>query len=253
MPQSAFYTATQEDSRPWRTDHDSRAATKDSDAVANAATIQTATRAKSPVSAIDSTPATPTLAPGATQQIATTTTPANQGVQLTYGVDKPAVATVSATGLITAVEGSAAASKVLTSNNTQVSDGDTVTIGSQVYRFKNTMAQAYDVKIGADADASLANLRAAINGTGTPGTEYFAGTVIHPNVSCGAVTAHAVTVTAKVKGAGGNSIAIAESAVTLSWAGAATLLSGGVGDTATVTVTCVHNGAIADTILVTVT
>ena len=253
MPQSAYYTATQEDSRAWRADHDSRAATKDSDAVASAAAIQTATRAKSPVSAIDVTPATPTLAPGATQQLSVATTPAGQGVQVTYSVDKPAVATVSATGLITAVEGSVAASKVLTSNNTNVSDNDTVTIGAIVYRFKNTMAQANDVKIGADADTSLANLRAAINGTGTPGTEYFAGTSASPVATCGAVTAHAVTVTAKVKGAGGNAIAIAESAVTLSWAGAAVFLSGGVGDTATVTATCVHNGAVTDTVAVTVT
>ena len=46
-----------------------------------------------------------------------------------------------------------AATGVLTSDGTNVSDGDTVTIGSTVYRFKNTMAAAYDVKIGANAAA----------------------------------------------------------------------------------------------------
>jgi hypothetical protein len=58
----------------------------------------------------------------------------------------------------------------------QPGDGDSLTFKSHTYRFKNTMLAANDVKIGADAATSYANLVAAFNGTGTPGVEYYAGT-----------------------------------------------------------------------------
>lgn len=45
-----------------------------------------------------------------------------------------------------AAAAAARAVTTLTSDNTDVADGDTVTIGSTVYRFKDTMTQAYDVK-----------------------------------------------------------------------------------------------------------
>jgi hypothetical protein len=70
---------------------------------------------------------------------------------------------------------------ILISDGTQPSDGDTVTIGSVTYRFKNTMAQAYDVQIGASLTATLTNLKAAINNDGTPGTDYGSGTVKNPD------------------------------------------------------------------------
>ncbi len=121
-----------------------------------------------------------------------------------------------------------AASKVLTSDNTELTDGDTVTIGTTVYRFKDTMAQAYDVKRnGTTADTTMGNLIKAINGTGTPGTEYFAGTVAHPTVSAGALAAHAFTATARTAGSAGNAILLAEASTHLSWASGAVLLSGG--------------------------
>lgn len=126
------------------------------------------------------------------------------------------------------LSGSAAAAYAvgtLTSTGVNVSDGDTVTIGSTVYRFKNTMAQAYDVKIGADAATSLANLKKAINATGTAGVEYYTGTLVHPSVNAGTLTSTTLAVAANVKGTAGNSIASTEAAVTLSW-GAATLASG---------------------------
>lgn len=130
---------------------------------------------------------------------------------------------------VTAAEGTdVAAALTLTSDNTELTDGDTVTIGSTVYRFKDTMAQAYDVqRHGTTADTTLANLRAAINASGTAGTEYFAGTLIHPTVSCGAVTSHAVIATAKTAGAAGNLIATAEGSTHLSWTGGGLFLTGG--------------------------
>lgn len=63
------------------------------------------------------------------------------------------------------------------------SNNETVTIGSIVYRFRNTLAQAYDVKIGGSTAATLDNLKAAINASGTAGTEYYAGTFAHPQVT----------------------------------------------------------------------
>lgn len=120
------------------------------------------------------------------------------------------------------------ASGVLTSNQTNPSDGQIVTIGSKVYRFKTTMAQAYDVKLHASVAATtLDNLVKAINGTGTAGTEYFAGTEAHPLVTAGDVSSHTVTVTARNIGYAGNSIVTTDNSATLSW-GAGTLV-GGVG------------------------
>lgn len=125
-----------------------------------------------------------------------------------------------------------AATKVLTSTGTEVADGDTVTIGTTVYRFKSTMGAAYDVKRdGTTADTTMGNLIKAINASGTPGTHYYAGTLIHPSVSAGELTNHAFTATAKVKGIAGNLIAIAETSDQLSWAGGATTLSGGIDGT----------------------
>ena len=123
-------------------------------------------------------------------------------------------------------EGTVAATGTITSDNTNVSDADTVTIGSTVYRFKNTLAAAYDVKIGASADATLLNLIKAINASGTAGTEYYTGTAAHPLVTAAtSVTAHAFAVTARAKGTAGNSIASTETSSHLSW-GAATLAGG---------------------------
>lgn len=125
-----------------------------------------------------------------------------------------------------------AATGVLTSDNTDVADGDTVTIGSVTYRFKDTMAQINDVKRhGTTADTTLANLVAAINGSGTPGTEYFTGTVQNPDFSSSTVSAHAITVTARVKGVAANSLAKTETSSHLDWDGAGAVFTGGVDGT----------------------
>jgi len=61
----------------------------------------------------------------------------------------------------------------------------TVNLGNRVYTFKTTLSTgptvAYEVLIGADQDTALTNLGAAINGTGTEGTDYGTGTVPHPD------------------------------------------------------------------------
>ena len=60
----------------------------------------------------------------------------------------------------------AVAFSTLTSSGVQVTAGDTVTIGGQVYTFRaalTTAATANEVKIGSDAEHTLINLKAAIN------------------------------------------------------------------------------------------
>lgn len=121
---------------------------------------------------------------------------------------------------------SVAATGTLTSNNTNVSAGATVTIGSKTYTFRAALTPIEgEVLIGADADASLLNLIRAINHSGTAGTDYSA-TAAHPTVTAAtSVTSHAFAVTAATAGTAGNAIATTETSVTLSF-GAATLTGG---------------------------
>ena len=119
------------------------------------------------------------------------------------------------------------ASRILTSTGTQVTANDTVTLDTTVYKFVVSPSAAFDVDIGANAQGSIDNLIKAINLTGVAGTDYGTATTIHPTVDAGSGGALKMLVFAKRAGISGNAIAIAEAAVTLSWAGAATFLGGG--------------------------
>lgn len=104
---------------------------------------------------------------------------------------------------------------------------ETITIGNKVYTLKAAPTTvANEVKIGASAAATAANLIAAINLTGTPGTDYGSLTTKHTQVSAaqGSTTAK-VKVTALAAGDEGNAIATTETGTNLSWA-AATLTLG---------------------------
>lgn len=147
-----------------------------------------------------------------TEEVNLTWTPP---VILTQPADATCAGTAAATGTLTG------------SGSTNVSDGDVVTIGTQVYRFKTTMAQAFDVQIGGsgNSDTSLNNLIDAINLTGTSGTNWFAGTTQNTKVTAGALSAHAFAVTAISQGLQGNTVATTKTSAVLSW-GAATLTGG---------------------------
>jgi hypothetical protein len=73
----------------------------------------------------------------------------------------------TATALKAAVEADVrvGASAVLTSTNVEVADGDTVTINDKTYRFKDTMALAYDVKRSGNATVAAF---ATLSSDGTP-------------------------------------------------------------------------------------
>lgn len=75
----------------------------------------------------------------------------------------------------------------ISTNGSNPADGDTVTVRDKTYRFKNTMAAANDIKIGANIDATLLSLVHAVNGTGTVGTDYFTGTTKPTSVQAGYV------------------------------------------------------------------
>ncbi len=128
----------------------------------------------------------------------------------------------------------------LTSDATNVSDGETVVVGatggtSITYRFKDTMAQAYDVKIGASASATLDNLKKAINASGTSGTEYYAGTLVNPDIIAYTKTATTLKVGFRTLGTEGNAYTTTETSAHLSWGGA-TLATGVATTNATITI-----------------
>lgn len=102
----------------------------------------------------------------------------------------------------------------------------TVTIGSRTYTFKTSLTGSADeVLIGADLTASMLNLKKAINGEATAGTNYGTGTVAHADVDCTGSTATTCSLRAKVAGAAGNAIATTETSTVASF-GAATLTGG---------------------------
>lgn len=116
----------------------------------------------------------------------------------------------------------------LTSDATNVSNNDTVTIGSQTYTFKTALTAATtanQVLIGADAATSLDYLKEAINGTGTPGTNYGSQTPVHSQVTATTNTDTTQVVAARDYAVGNASIATTETSSHLSW-GATTLASG---------------------------
>lgn len=124
----------------------------------------------------------------------------------------------------------AAAFSTLTSDATTVVDGDTVTIGGQVYTFKTALtspATANQVLIGATAAANLVNLKAAINADPAgAGTLFGSLTVANASVVATTLTATTLLVVARVGGTIGNAIATTTTATHLSWT--STVLVSGV-------------------------
>lgn len=129
---------------------------------------------------------------------------------------------------------------VFTSNGAVV-DGQTITIGSTVYRAKAIPVAPYDVAMGASAAVFLDNLKAAINGTATP-VQAYTGTIAHPDVVATTNTDTQQTIRGRVPGTSLNTLATTETFTNGSWAD--TTLGGGTGasdagvttDNATVTI-----------------
>lgn len=107
-------------------------------------------------------------------------------------------------------------------------DGNTLTIGSRTYRFKDTIAQIDDIAIGAGDAEALDNLKHIINGTGTPGTNYFTGSTPNADVVATTNTNSTQKVVARVPGTAANTLATTATAVVLTWED--TTLGGGTGN-----------------------
>lgn len=114
---------------------------------------------------------------------------------------------------------------VFTSSGAVVA-GQTITIGSTVYTARAVPAAAYDVAMGANAQAFLANLKAAINGSYTP-VQAYTGTIAHPSVVATASDATTLTIRGRVPGTSLNTVATTETFTNGSWAD--TTLGGGTG------------------------
>ncbi len=112
---------------------------------------------------------------------------------------------------------------VFTSSGVVV-DGQTITIGSTVYTAKAIPEAPYDVAMGADAEEFLANLKNAINGSGTGA---YVGTEAHPSVVAVASDATTLTVRGRVPGTSLNAVATTETFTNGSWPD--TTLGGGTG------------------------
>jgi hypothetical protein len=148
-------------------------------------------------------------------------------LKLVDGLTAGAVATTTLTSTGAMVPADYA-TNTLTSDATNVTAGDTVTINTTVYTFVVTPALAYDVKIGADAAGSLTNLKAAINATrDVYGVSYGAGTIAHAEVVADTLTATTLKVWARTLGTTPNAYPTTEGSTHLSWA--ATTLGGGTG------------------------
>jgi hypothetical protein len=87
---------------------------------------------------------------------------------------------------------------------------DQFTVGLIEYTMLTSPAAAYDIAIGADEAASKVNIVAAINASGTPGTEYFAGTLANTLISAIAFSGDDCIMTSKLIGTVANAYAFGE-------------------------------------------
>jgi hypothetical protein len=88
---------------------------------------------------------------------------------------------------------------------------ETITIGAVTYTLKaNVSTTANQVKIGASAAETAANLIAAVNGAAGSGTVYWSATSVHPTVSALSRADGVVGLKARTAGNAGNSIATTE-------------------------------------------
>jgi hypothetical protein len=127
---------------------------------------------------------------------------------------------------------STAATGTITNAGSVPVDGSTIKVGAITYRFKNVMAQAYDIAIGS-AILTFANLNRAINGSGTPGFNYYAGTLPNPGVAATSAlpvlvsgSTYNIPLVAIASGAGGNGLVLTLSGTTNLTVSAATLTGG---------------------------
>jgi hypothetical protein len=127
---------------------------------------------------------------------------------------------------------------------TAISNNDTVTIGTTVYKFTSgsvdtgtpagTVGNPWLVLLGASLSLSLENLSKAIAASGVAGTTYSTALTEHTSVNTSTLTSTTLKIQARVAGTAGNAIATTETSATASWGGAV-LAGGGATTFSTVT------------------
>ncbi len=139
--------------------------------------------------------------------------------------------------------GGTKATQTLTLSGT-VSNNETVVINGRTYTFKTALTGAADeVLIGANAAASLDNLKSAINASAGAGTTYGTGTTAHTTVEATTNTDTTQVIQARVTGTAANSYGTTETITNGSW-GAATM-AGGANPTAAEFTTALETAANA--------
>lgn len=122
-----------------------------------------------------------------------------------------------------------AATTTLTSNGTNVTAGDTISIAGRTYTFVAALDNATpnQILIGASASATLDNVKAALSpAQAGQGTTWSYPTIPLSEVVTGTKTATTLVITARNTGIAGNSIPTTKVAATLSFTGAT--MAGGV-------------------------
>lgn len=137
MTQSRYYGATDEDSRPWVGTEVTRTAAADEASQAVADALEDAAQADNPITVIEATPATTAIAAATTAtnhtaQISVVgkvgTVASDAGFSVTYVSSSTGKATVSSTGLITAVASGTATITVTAVHDTSATDTVVATV-----------------------------------------------------------------------------------------------------------------------------
>jgi hypothetical protein len=138
------------------------------------------------------------------------------------------------TGTMTVVDGTTTsfqdgtqATQTLTFTGLAI-DGQTVTIGTKVYTWEDTLTDVDgNVHIGASAAACVTNLVGAIMLGAGAGTNYATSMTANTDVTAVDGTGDTVDITAIVSGVIGNAIALAENGTNTAWNGGDVFMSGG--------------------------
>ena len=107
----------------------------------------------------------------------------------------------------------------------QPSVGETLTLGTKTYSFVASLVTNTDgqIVIGANVAATRANIMAAVNLSGLPGSQYASATSLNADVEATSISGNDVIFTAKAGGTGGNSIVSTSTLVAPNTFDAATL------------------------------
>ncbi len=104
-------------------------------------------------------------------------------------------------------------------------DAEVVVLGSRTYTFNTTLGGADSILIGADTNASIDNLAAAVNVTTGEGTTYGTGTVVHADITGKNERGDVFSAKAKLSGTAGNLLVSTTTVTGATWS-SATLVGG---------------------------